>query len=382
MPFGNEQLTMDRGDFLRLGGASLAGAALLGVTGSRSWAVSGPLLADEFDVAAEEYGVPKDLLLAMGYVNTLWEMPRPNTTPYEAGDLHGRGAYGIMQIEQSPARDDLGRAASLTGLTEQKIKSERAANVRAGAALLANKQGGERTSNLNDWRESVSEYAGIDLYAQEVYEVLDSGTSATIASGERLSVAPQPRIVIPQFYSTYGSRGDYGRASWRPAYNGNYTNSRRERSYNIDRIVVHVVQGSYSSAVNWFQDSRAGVSAHYTVSKRGRIAQSVRHEDIAYHAGHWGTNKHSIGIEHEGYVDNPSWFTDKMYRASARLAAYAVRRHRIPIDRSHIIGHNQVPGCPGQGGGGSCHTDPGRHWNWNKYLRLVRKYVRRARRRR
>lgn len=381
MRTGDGPVRMDRRDFLRLGGTGLAGAALLGVTGGQVWARSQPLLDSEFKVASEEYGVPKDLLLAMGYVNTMWEMPPPSATPYEMGDLHGRGTYGIMQLEQSPTRDSLGRAVSLTGLAEKEIKSERAANVRAGAALLADIQG-KKTQDVNGWQESVSEYAGIDLYAQEVYEVLDSGTSATIASGERLSVAPQPGIVIPQFYSTYGSRGDYGRASWRPAYNGNYTNSRRERSYNIDKIVVHVVQGSYSSAVNWFQDPRAGVSAHYTVSKKGKIAQSVRHEDIAYHAGHWGTNKHSIGIEHEGYVDNPSWFTDRMYGASARLAAYAVRRHRIPIDRRHIIGHNQVPGCPGPGGGGSCHTDPGRHWNWDKYLRLIKKHVRRARHRR
>ena len=33
-------------------------------------------LADEMDRASREYGVPRELLLAMGYVNTRWEMPR------------------------------------------------------------------------------------------------------------------------------------------------------------------------------------------------------------------------------------------------------------------------------------------------------------------
>lgn len=380
MRTGDGPVRMDRRDFLRLGGTGLAGAALLGVTGGQVWARSRPLLDSEFEAASEEYGVPKDLLLAMGYVNTMWEMPPPSATPYEVGDLHGRGTYGIMQLEQSPTRDSLGRAASLTGLAEKEIKSKRAANVRAGAALLTDIQG-KKTQDINGRQGSVSEYAGIDLYVQEVYGVLETGTSAIISSGESLDLAAQPRIDVPRTYSSYSAAPDYGRAIWRPAYKGNYTNSNRERSYNINKIVVHVVQGSYSSAVNWFQDSRAQVSAHYTVSKKGRIAQSVRHEDIAYHAGHWGTNTHSIGIEHEGYVGNPKWFTDRMYQASARLAAYAVRRHRIPIDRSHIIGHNQVPGCPGPGGGGSCHTDPGRHWNWNKYMRLIKKHVRRAKRR-
>ncbi len=43
-------------------------------------------------------------------------------------------------------------------------------------------------------------------------------------------------------------------------------------------------------------------------------------------------------------------------------------------DRRHIIGHNQMPGCPGAGGGVSCHKDPGRHWNWQKYMSLIRHY--------
>ena len=377
MRFGNRPSEMDRRDFLRLGGTGLAGAVLLGTSGSRAWAQSGPSLDAEFEAAATEYDVPKDLLLAIGYVNTLWEMPPPSASPYEEGDLHGRGMYGILQLEQNPARDTLGRAAALTGLSEEEIKSKRAANVRAGTALLADLQGGNKPEDINGWQEAIAEYADMDLYVQQVYEVLENGVSATISTGESLDLAPRTEVEIPQTRSAYGTPPDYKRAIWRPAHKVNYTNSSREGSYNINRIVVHVVQGSYSSAVNWFQDSRAGVSAHYTVSKGGRIAQSVRHEDVAYHAGHWGTNTHSIGIEHEGYVDNPDWFTGKMYRASARLAAYAVKRHRIPIDRRHIIGHHQVLGCPGPGGGASCHTDPGRHWNWKRYLRLIREYARR-----
>ena len=43
-------------------------------------------LAGEFDQASREYGVPRDLLLAMGYVNTRWEMPPPSASDYESGD--------------------------------------------------------------------------------------------------------------------------------------------------------------------------------------------------------------------------------------------------------------------------------------------------------
>ncbi len=161
---------------------------------------------------------------------------------------------------------------------------------------------------------------------------------------------------------------DYGRARWYGAYYGNYTRANRPSSNRINKVIIHVTQGSFSSAINWFKDSRAGVSAHYTVrSSDGFIGQSVQEKDIAWHAGNWTYNQTSIGIEHEGYVSNSSWFTDAMYRSSARLTAYLCKKYRIPIDRQHIIGHNQVPGAT--------HTDPGRYWNWTKYMNYVKSYA-------
>ncbi|MDQ3864623.1 MAG: N-acetylmuramoyl-L-alanine amidase [Actinomycetota bacterium] len=362
---------MNRLDFLRLGSAGLAGAALIGTSGGKVLAQTGTSLETEFEMAAAQYEVPKELLMAMGYVNTLWEMPPPEASDYEEGDLHGRGAYGIMQLMQNPSRDTLGRAASLTGLSEEELKNSRMANVRGGAAVLADIQGRYRPPELNDWQEAVAEYGETELYAIEVYETLKNGASATISTGESLTLAPQDGVEVPQIF-TAQSPG-YGRAAWRPAYRGNYTNANRGRA-KIDVIVIHVAQGSYSGTINWFQDRRANVSAHYVVSRRGKVAQCVRNEDIAWHAGHWPTNKKSIGIEHAGYIGNRRWFTDRMYRSSARLSAHLSRRLGIPVDRRHIIGHNQVPGCPGPGGGVSCHTDPGRYWNWHKYMRLIRRY--------
>lgn len=158
---------------------------------------------------------------------------------------------------------------------------------------------------------------------------------------------------------------DYSRATWYGAYSGNYTNASRPDSHPINKVIIHVTQGSWSSAINWFKDSRAGVSAHYTVrSSDGFIGQSVQENDIAYHAGNWTYNQTSIGIEHEGYVSNSSWFTESMYRSSARLTAYLCKKYRISIDRNHIMGHNEVPGAT--------HTDPGQYWNWTKYMSYVK----------
>jgi len=310
----------------------------------------------------------------MGYVNTLWEMPPPSASAFEPGDLHGRGTYGIMQLVQNPSRDTLGKASEITGLSEEELKNDRAANVRGGAAVLAHIQGRDKPQGLNGWQDTVAEYGDTDLYAQEVFETLKRGASATISTGESLRLPPQD-VEVPLLFTTQRASTDYPKAAWRPAYRGNYTNSSRERSYYVNKIIIHVAQGSYAGTINWFQDPRAKVSAHYVVSRQGQVAQCVQNSDVAWHAGNWPYNTHSIGIEHAGFVNNPRSFTRRMYRSSARLSAYLVRRHKIPIDRRHIIGHHEVPGCPGAGGGVGCHTDPGRHWNWVAYMRLIRYYV-------
>ncbi len=363
---------MDRRGFLRLGGAGLAGAVLLGGAGGKVVAQAGPSLRAEFEAASDEYGVPVELLLAMGFVNTLWEMPPPEASDYEEGDPEGRGAYGVMQLVQNPSRDTLGRAADLTALSEEELKNGRAANVRGGAAVLSDIAGASKPQDLNGWRDAVAEYGDTDLYAAEVYEALRSGASLTISTGERLELASHEDVELPRVFAAR-SVNQYPGAAWRPAHDGNYTNANRKEAI-IDLIVVHVAQGSYSGTINWFQDRRASSSAHYVVSRKGRVAQCVRNEDIAWHAGWWKTNKKSIGIEHAGYIGNPRSFSGPMYRSSARLSAYLSRRFNIPVKHSHIIGHNQVPGCSGPGGGASCHRDPGRHWNWGRYLRLVKRY--------
>jgi hypothetical protein len=365
---------MDRRNFLRLGGTGLAGAVLLGTTGGVVLARTDRSLRSEFESAAKKYRVPVELLLAMGYVNTLWEMPPPDASEYEPGDLHGRGAYGIMQLLQNPSRNTLGRAASLTGLSERELKTDRAANVLGGAAVLSDIAGKRKPKDLNGWQEAVAGYGGTELYAVEVYGTLKRGATMTISTGERLELAPQQGVEVPQTYAARAAGADYPGAAWAPAYSGNYTNASRGPA-RINKIVIHVAQGSYSGTINWFRDSRANSSAHYVVSTRGAVTQCVRNEDIAWHAGWWDTNKESIGIEHAGYVSNPRSFTTSMYRSSARLSAYLCRRLSIPVDHQHIIGHHQVPGCPGAGGGVSCHTDPGRYWDWQRYLSLVKYFL-------
>ncbi|MFF9000312.1 N-acetylmuramoyl-L-alanine amidase [Streptomyces achromogenes] len=157
---------------------------------------------------------------------------------------------------------------------------------------------------------------------------------------------------------------DYPPAEWRPASTANYTVSDRPGAYAIDRVIIHVTQETYSDALAIFADPQKKVSAHYVVrSMDGHIAQCVREADIAWHAGNWTYNTRSVGIEHEGWVDRPEYFTDALYQQSARLTAAICAKYGIPRDREHIIGHYQVPGTD--------HTDPGPDWDWVRYIRMV-----------
>lgn len=212
----------------------------------------------------------------------------------------------------------------------------------------------------------MSDYGGGPVYANQVYETLKAGASAEV-SGEKVVLEAKPEAETQPVVTSQAS-GDYGRSTFYGAYGGNYTGASRGAAQ-INKIIIHTAQGSFGGTINWFKDSRAGSSAHYTVrSSDGFVGQSVREKDIAWHAGNWDYNRTSVGIEHEGYVSNSAWYTEAMYRSSARLTAYLAKKYRIPIDRQHIIGHNQVP-YP------NSHTDPGRYWNWTKYMNLVRSYA-------
>ena len=242
----NRFTTMNRRDFLRLGGAGLAGATLLGTAGGRVLAQTDSSLKAKFETAARKYKVPVELLLAMCYYNTLWEMPPPSASAYRKGDPEGRGDYGIMQLTQNPSRNTLGKAAKLTGLSKARLKNDRSANIEGGAAFLSHLVGKTKPKRLDGWQEALNQYADTNLYASQVYGVLKGGASLTISTGERLKLSPQD-VEVPQVYTPQSGTTNYPLAVCRPAASCNYTNSNRETSYDIRKVVIHVAEGSYSS---------------------------------------------------------------------------------------------------------------------------------------
>ncbi|PIM66196.1 N-acetylmuramoyl-L-alanine amidase [Streptomyces sp. JV178] len=157
---------------------------------------------------------------------------------------------------------------------------------------------------------------------------------------------------------------DHAFALWEPASEANYTAADRPTSHPVDLVIIHVTQTTYKNTMPVFWNPAKQVSAHYVLrSADGRVTQCVRERDIAWHAGNWDYNARSIGIEHEGWVERPDYFTSAMYEQSAALTSEVCDRYGIPKDRDHIIGHHEVPGTD--------HTDPGPHWDWTRYIRLV-----------
>jgi hypothetical protein len=161
------------------------------------------------------------------------------------------------------------------------------------------------------------------------------------------------------------------------ASRGNYAPAKRPPSA-IRLVVVHITEGTSGGAISWFRNPRARASAHYVVGRDGAVTQMVPDRDVAWHAGNGWVNRHSLGVEHEGYTDIAGTVTDAEYRASAQLVAALLRRSRLPIDREHVIGHNEVPDPvhPWLRGGFSHHTDPGKYWDWPRYMAYLRSYAR------
>ncbi|MBV1854858.1 N-acetylmuramoyl-L-alanine amidase [Catellatospora tritici] len=364
--------------------AALTGALLLSATPAAAKPAPATSLDAVFTATAKSYGVPRDLLVAVGYGET-------RLIDHDGLPSQDNG-YGIMHLASNPRNHSLELAAQLTGLDQATLKSDARANVKGAAAVLrsyADKAGLTAADRARTaaWFSAVAEYAGASsdstakLYADYVYQVVQQGVTvrtvggivttapdkvrpelgrfAKIQMAGEQSTAAKP-LSAPQGVAALAAPvPQYPGAHWVPANGGNYAAG---RSAAITTVVIHVMQGSYAGAISWFQNPSAGVSAHYLVrSSDGDITQMVREEDTAYHAR--SANSYGIGIEHEGFIDNPSWFTDAMYRSSANLTRYLCDKWGIPKSRTNIKGHSEMPG--------NDHTDPGPNWNWNYYMSLV-----------
>ena len=149
---------------------------------------------------------------------------------------------------------------------------------------------------------------------------------------------------------------------WMPTRARNFWEGRRAP---VEYIVIHYTAVSYERTLEIFRSPFSRVSAHYVVRQDGHIAQLVGEADAAWHAGHEWYNERSVGIEieldHERFRDPQ--YTAEQYYATAALTCAIAKRHGIPLDREHVVGHNEIPFTK--------KLDPGPHWGWPHFMWLT-----------
>ena len=318
-----------------------------------------PDLASAFKTASAKYEVPREVLVGVGFAET--HLDGHNGTPSQAN------GYGVMHLAGNNVNKTMSEASNLTGLPIAELSKDDTSNILGAAAVLDSYADQARLtdrSDLGKWYGVIAKYSHsadaptARLYTDEVYRVIARGVRTA-------GVSTDPKTVTPDrgAYAKAAPLGtaavDYPGAIWNAASTSNY---RVGRTAAISTIVIHVTQGSYAGTISWFKNPSAQVSAHYVVrSSDGEVTQMVAEKDTAWHVR--TENPYTIGIEHEGFVDQPSWFTDAMYRSSAALTRNIADRRGIPKDRAHIKGHSEMPN--------NDHTDPGPNWNWDYYMQLV-----------
>lgn len=419
----------------RAGTAAAVAALLLPLASAAPTATAGSdagSLQRAFGDAAERYEVPQSVLLAVSYLESRWDGHQG--APSVAGgygpmhltdartalareaphhsegteDARGDSARARRTAEaklpttaELPARlKTLAKAAELTGLPARDLRENAAANISGGAALLAAQQrklGLTTSGDPADWYAAVARYSGASdarsatVFADQVFDVLRRGASRTTDAGQRVRLAKTPGVApdraqtralglrtaasgkvecprsvscesVPAPYEEFGE-GDYG----------NHDLADRPKDQSVDYIVVHDTEATWETTLKLVQDPTY-VSWHYSLrSSDGHIAQHVPTKDVGWHAGNWYINSRSIGLEHEGFLVAPdAWYTEAMYRTSARLVRYLAKKYDIPLDRQHILGHDNVPGTTTATIAGM-HTDPGPYWDWAHYFTLLGK---------
>ncbi|MGW2353382.1 N-acetylmuramoyl-L-alanine amidase [Actinacidiphila glaucinigra] len=409
-------------------GALLSALSPLPAAGATSDERDVPL-RQAFRNAAERHHVPESVLMGVAYLESRWDTHRglPSVTagygPMHLTDARSaitdfprrgdggddpRGDVGRPLTDVGPPTADtralppslttLDRAAGLTGLRAEELREDPAANVEGGAALLAQAQkslGAPLSSDPASWYGAVARYSGADdsatasVFADDVFQVIRDGATRTTDDGETLTLAAHPGLApdtsrlrslglrtvpadgtecprtiacewLPAPYEEYGT-DDYG----------NHDLADRPHDQKIDYIVVHDTEATWDTTLQLVQKPDY-LAWHYSIrSADGHVDQHVRTKDVGWHAGNWYVNAKSVGIEHEGFLTDPgTWYTEAMYRASARLVRYLARRNGIPLDRQHILGHDNVPG-PTPANIPGMHTDPGPYWDWAHYFQLL-----------
>ncbi|MBL0385247.1 N-acetylmuramoyl-L-alanine amidase [Tumebacillus sp. ITR2] len=378
-------------------------------------------LQTAFEKASQEFGVPLNVLMSVSYNESRWEqhvgVPSlsggygvMHLTSLSQPDLSARGETADESAEGEsvttlPANNDLSvntldAAAELLGTNTDVLKTDLTENVRGGAALLAQyarETVGSTPTQASDWYGAVAKYSGSDIdeiatdFANDVYTTIQTGESRTTPEGQTATltaegVTPNKSTADSLHLRNAKKTGTdcpnglecreipalYKQLSASQTNYGNYDiGNRQQDGDDIRYIIIHDIEGTYEAGIRTFL-SPSYVSAHFVVNNvDGQVTEMVNPKDVAWQAGNWYINSHSIGIEHGGIAaEGGAWYSEQMYHASAKLVKYLAQKYDIPLDRQHILGHDDLPGTS-QATQKSMHWDPGAFWDWSHYFDLL-----------
>ena len=157
----------------------------------------------------------------------------------------------------------------------------------------------------------------------------------------------------------------------------NYNNERKKDgvAYYPTALVLHITDGNFDSTVSWFTSPRSQVSAHWIVNTDGKIYSVVDEADTAWHAGRvvrptWeglkdgiNPNLYTVGVEVIATSKSlPPW---RQWVAWVRLCKAICTRWDIPMDKLHIVNHNEI------NGGKTCPS----YWFNRKWLLILSKFI-------
>lgn len=334
---------------------------------------------EAFRAAGREFGVPPELLRAVAWEETRWQMVEGEE------EFPGRpAAHGVMALRGERLR----RGAALSGVSPEAARTYPRANVRAAAALLDSLAGAEGVdrSELAAWAPAVAAFSGIEVAAGRddyVRRGVFGALGISLPAGGAAGPAPRADHVAADGCPTGpapepGGDADDPGALWRPS--PNHDARPAGATGDVHMVIVHTCEGSYSGCWSWLVNPASGVSSHYVVSEEGaEISQLVREEDRAWHIaatydctlneGHdcrldgVQSNDFTVGIEHAGFASQDS-FPAGQVEASATLVCRISRRTGMPRDYRHVVAHGRLQ---------ENRSDPGDDWPWTRYVTSIQR---------
>jgi hypothetical protein len=355
--------------------------------------------------------IPRGLLEAIAYTKTRIRHVQPKLEdPSCIGLPAYHGPMGLVLNGQAWFRENARTISGLSGISIEELLANPAANIQAVAhSMRTLTPVGYSSNDPLDWVAQLlatselpmsSEPGGrfaLDTYLYSIYQLMNetefqeaygtpnynldlesffgSNNYAVLSAG---SVELGEEVISgsltydPSVAYMAGPCYEFSGVLWVAASSTNYS-SRSGTA--ISAVTIHTMQGYYAGSISWFQNPVANVSAHYNMrASDGQLTQMVCEVDKAWHVG--TENAYTVGIEHEGFVSDPSWYTTTVYNKSAALS------HDICDDRGILelrtyfkTGTGVLGGCTRVKGHqhfpNQSHTDPGTNWDWSYFYKKV-----------